>query len=472
MSTNYVDTEAIDSQAEELKATVGAICSAAEEIASQCNSICGYASEYVQYNGYYDSDTKNTQSEEVMEGNKKTTKTYEVCQKFVLTDGNITSKAQRLQQKANELSAVMVVLKQDSVLLKQVAAAIASNINSTNVALTSAYSRANGGGSLYIADEKFNTLAYGALAMDGVQKANLARSAEDIKNRNFLNYSDVKDNGLSGKMLQFRVQPDGTYKIYTIDGEDTGYYTTFTAANNYQRTLKRELLKGDKNYVEKTYSNNGSVDTKRLSEDTAKVATGAAAIAGISATSKNTSQIRGAAAMAGAPTTGNRNIGTASNVSEITLPDGSVQKIIAKSKSGNSKVVTTTGSYNSQICLNDSGKSITPSNDAIKNIKKMEDSILQNDGIDLSKSSSVEMVAQDGSITKYYYNSNDKNQLVRVISTDKNGIQQSFLDNKDYTESFSQISNLKEGNERRYLDSNGNCFYRTGIFENGIEAKG
>ena len=71
-----------------------------------------------------------------------------------------------------------------------------------------------------------------------------------------------------------------------------------------------------------------------------------------------------------------------------------------------------------------------------------------------------------------YYNSNDKNQLVRVISTDKNGIQQSFLDNKDYTESFSQISNLKEGNERRYLDSNGNCFYRTGIFENGIEAKG
>ncbi|MGN1303141.1 MAG: hypothetical protein ACI4VO_05900, partial [Clostridia bacterium] len=198
MSTNYVDTEAIDNQAEELKATVGAICSAAEEIASQCNSICGYASEYVQYNGYFDSDTKDTQYEEVPAGNNKTTKKpYEVCQKFVLSDGNITSKAQRLQQKANELSAAMVVLKQDSVLLKQVAAAIASNINSTNVALTSSYSRANGGGSLYIADEKFNTLAYGALAMNGVQKANLARSAEDIKNRNFLNYSDVKDNGLS-----------------------------------------------------------------------------------------------------------------------------------------------------------------------------------------------------------------------------------------------------------------------------------
>ena len=245
MATNYVDTEAIDSQAEELKATVGSICSTAEEIASQCNSIYNCASEYVKYNGYFDENTIKSISPE----NGKTTTTYNVCQKFILSDGGITSKAQKLQQKVNELSAVMVVLKQDSDLLKQVAAAIASNINSTNVALTSAYSRANGGGSLYIADEKFNTLAYGALAMDGVQKANLARSAEDIKNRNFLNYSDVKDNGLSGKMLQFRAQPDGTYKIYTIDGEDTGYYTTFTAANNYQRTLKRELLKGDKKRI-------------------------------------------------------------------------------------------------------------------------------------------------------------------------------------------------------------------------------
>lgn len=301
MATNYVDTDAIDSQAEELKATVGAICSTAEEIASQCNSICNCASEYVQYNGYFDENTIKSISPE----NGKTTTTYNVCQKFILSDGGITSKAQKLQQKVNELSAIMVVLKQDSDLLKQVAAAIASNINSTNVALTSAYSRANGGSSLYIADEKFNALAYGALAMDGVQKANLARSAEDIKNRNFLNYSDVKDNGLSGKMLQFRAQPDGTYKVYTIDGEDTGYYTTFTAANNYQRTLKRELLKGDKNYLNTVF--NG--DEASISSAATQVATGSAAIAGISATSKNTSQTRGAAAMAGAPTTGNRNIG-------------------------------------------------------------------------------------------------------------------------------------------------------------------
>ncbi len=315
MSTNYVDTEAIDSQAEELKATVGAICSAAEEIASQCNSICGYASEYVQYNGYFDSDTKDTQYEEVMVGTEKTQKSYDVCQKFILTDGNITSKAQKLQQKANELSAAMVVLKQDSVLLKQVAAAIASNINSTNVALTSAYSRANGGSSLYIADEKFSILAYGALAMNGVQKANLARSAEDIKNRNFLNYSDVKDNGLSGKMLQFRAQPDGTYKVYTIDGEDTGYYTTFTAANNYQRTFKREMLKGDKNYLNTVF--NG--DEASISSAATQVATGSAAIAGISTTSKNTSQTKGAAAMAGAPTTGNRNIG---NTNDSSSPLG------------------------------------------------------------------------------------------------------------------------------------------------------
>lgn len=448
MSTNYVDTEAIDNQAEELKATVGAICSSAEEIASQCNSICGYASEYVQYNGYFDSDTKDTQYEEVPAGNNKTTKKpYEVCQKFVLTDGNITSKAQRLQQKANELSAVMVVLKQDSVLLKQVAAAIASNINSTNVALTSSYSRANGGGSLYIADEKFNTLAYGALAMNGVQKANLARSAEDIKNRNFLNYSDVKDNGLSGKMLQFRAQPDGTYKIYTIDGEDTGYYTTFTAANNYQRTLKRELLKGDKNYVEKTYSNNGSVDTKRLSEDTAKVATGAAAIAGISATSKNTSQIRGAAAMAGAPTTGNRNIGTKNTDNTKKLIDGSIQKT-STAKDG-SKEIEINGSFYNKSFFNKNGENITPSNDLLQQIEKYEKSK------NINSAASIEVVKQDGSITKYYYDIRNNNKLVNVCSFNKTGTEGGSLDINKCKESFSKILSSAHDSHRIYLDSNG-----------------
>lgn len=436
MSTNYVDTEAIDSQAEELKATVGAICSAAEEIASQCNSICGYASEYVQYNGYFDSDTKDTQSEEVMVGTEKIQKSYDVCQKFILTDGNITSKAQKLQQKANELSAAMVVLKQDSVLLKQVAAAIASNINSTNVALTSAYSRANDGGSLYKVDEKFNVLAYGALAMDGVQKANLARSAEDIKNRNFLNYSDVKDNGLSGKMLQFRAQPDGTYKIYTIDGEDTGYYTTFTAANNYQRTLKRELLKGDKNYVEKTYSNNGSIDTKRLSEDTAKVATGSAALAGAS-------------------TTGDRNIGTKitnsfkdnADVNEKTLPDGSIQ-ITSTVKDG-SKKIEINGSFDRKSFFNKDGENITPSNDLLQQIEKYEKSK------NVSSTTSIEVVKQDGSITKYYYDIRNNNKLVNVCSFNKTGTEGGSLDINKCKESFSKILSSAPGSHRLYLDSNG-----------------
>ena len=292
MYTNYVDTDAIDSQAEELKATVGAIGSAADEVAVQCSSICSCANEYVKYNGYFDENTIRPISPE----NGKTTTSYNVCQKFILSDGGITSKAYKLQEKLSELSTIMTNLKEDSDLLKQVAAAIASNINSTNVALTSAYSRANGGGSLYIADEKFNTLAYGALAMNGVQKANLARSAEDIKNRNFLNYSDVKDNGLSGKMLQFRAQPDGTYRIYTIDGHPTDYYTTFTAANNYQRTLKREMLKGDKNYLNTVF--NG--DEASISSAATQVATGAAALAGAS-------------------TTGNRNIG---NTNDSSSPLG------------------------------------------------------------------------------------------------------------------------------------------------------
>ena len=270
MSENYVNTEAIDNQAEELKATVGAICSAAEKMSTQCLDICSAATEYVQYNGYFDSDTQQTNEKEVTMGDKKTTMKENVCAKFVLSDGNISSKAQNLQQKANELSASMVVLKQDADLLKQVAAAIASNINSVNVALTSAYTRAHDGVSLYIAGEKFNLLAAGALAKKGVQKTNLTKNPEDIKNRNFLNYSDVKDDDIFKEPLIFKSQADGSYKIYTVSGKDTGYYTTFSAANNYQRTAKREMLKGDSDYLKQVYNN----DKATIKSAAAQVATG------------------------------------------------------------------------------------------------------------------------------------------------------------------------------------------------------
>lgn len=282
---NYVDTEACDNQAEELKATVSAITAAAAEAAGQCQTILEYDTAYIKYNGLWDNDTHKTGVDTV------TKESYSICQKFDLSDGNISSKVYKLQSKASELCRVMETLSSNSDLLKQVTAAIASNINGINVALTTAYSRSmKNTASNYIPKEKFCILAAGALGTAGVQKANLAKSAEDIKNRNFLNYSEVKDDPIFQEALQFRAQPDGTYRIYTLSGKPTDYYTTFTAANNYQRTLKRELIKNDKKYLKDVFNNN----TSAIESETAKVATGASALAG-------------ATALGGASTTGNSN---------------------------------------------------------------------------------------------------------------------------------------------------------------------
>lgn len=341
----------------------------------------------------------------------------EYVNRWKITGLDTSGTVNTLNEMANEVSNIVSTLKSEVASIEEIATAIDGYIGSINAQLSDLDIRS-------ITPEILAN-AYLAIGKDGVAKTNLATNGEDINNRNFIDYNDIKDNGLSNTRLTFVLQDDGSYRVYS-NGKETEFYTTGLAAAFYQKTLKRE--------VQKTYSSKSGNNQTNSSKS------------------------------------GNRNIGTKNTDNTKKLPDGIIQKTIAKS--GKSEVRLITGSHNSQICLNDSGKSITPSNDAIESIKSMEHSISKNEGINLSKSSSVEMINQDGSITKYYYNSNDKNQLVRVISTDKNGIQQSFLDNKDYAEKFSQISNLKEGNTRRYLDSNGNCFYETFISENGTDAFG
>ena len=341
----------------------------------------------------------------------------EYVNRWKITGLDTSGTVNTLNEMANEVSNIVSTLKSEVASIEEIATAIDGYIGSINAQLSDLDIRS-------ITPEILAN-AYLAIGKDGVAKTNLATNGEDINNRNFIDYNDIKDNGLSNTRLTFVLQDDGSYRVYS-NGKETEFYTTGLAAAFYQKTLKRE--------VQKTYSSKSGNNQTNSSKS------------------------------------GNRNIGTKNTDNTKKLPDGRIQKTIAKS--GKSEVRLITGSHNSQICLNDSGKSITPSNDAIESIKSMEHSISKNEGINLSKSSSVEMINQDGSITKYYYNSNDKNQLVRVISTDKNGIQQSFLDNKDYAEKFSQISNLKEGNTRRYLDSNGNCFYETFISENGTDAFG
>ena len=355
----------------------------------------------------------------------------EYVNRWKITGLDTSGTVNALNEMANEVSNIVSTLKSEVASIEEIATAIDGYIGSINAQLSDLDIRS-------ITPEILAN-AYLAIGKDGVAKTNLATNGEDINNRNFIDYNDIKDNGLSNTRLTFVLQDDGSYRVYS-NGKETEFYTTGLAAAFYQKTLKRE--------VQKTYSSKSGNNQTNSSKS------------------------------------GNRNIGTkntdntvtVTNISTETLPNGNIQTTTTY---GKSKVIVTKIPNNtySQVCLNDSGEKITPSDQLINTIKNREDYISNSSDSNFSKYSSTEMVNQDGSIQKYYYDSNNKNQLLYVMDFDKEGVGTVYggkcskiTDN--YIEKFSQISNLKEGNTRRYLNSNGNCFFETGIAKNGTDALG
>ena len=232
----------------------------------------------------------------------------EYVNRWKITGLDTSGTVNTLNEMANEVSNIVSTVKSEVASIEEIATAIDGYIGSINAQLSDLDIRS-------ITPEILAN-AYLAIGKDGVAKTNLATNGEDINNRNFIDYNDIKDNGLSNTRLTFVLQDDGSYRVYS-NGKETEFYTTGLAAAFYQKTLKRE--------VQKTYSSksgNNQTNSKENNSNKMKIKDGSnivnaddvsnsvkEEIAGISATSKNTSQTRGAAAMAGAPTTGNRNIG-------------------------------------------------------------------------------------------------------------------------------------------------------------------
>ena len=241
----------------------------------------------------------------------------EYVNRWKITGLDTSGTVNTLNEMANEVSNIVSTVKSEVASIEEIATAIDGYIGSINAQLSDLDIRS-------ITPEILAN-AYLAIGKDGVAKTNLATNGEDINNRNFIDYNDIKDNGLSNTRLTFVLQDDGSYRVYS-NGKETEFYTTGLAAAFYQKTLKRE--------VQKTYSSksgNNQTNSKENNSNKMKIKDGSnivnaddvsnsvkEEIAGISATSKNTSQTRGAAAMAGAPTTGNRNIGNLNSEVPVT----------------------------------------------------------------------------------------------------------------------------------------------------------
>lgn len=279
-----VSTNGIKGCAAEISNVINITTSIADKVQAACSDISNANSMLKSYNGAVVKGTREDKTTKNSDGlNIK--QTYANFWKITGLggDGNVSV----LKDLSNEANRIISTVKSQVSDIEGIASAIDSYINSINTQLSEV------GPALLTSD--MLSAAYLAIGKDGVAKANLATSGEDINNRNFINYSDIKDNGLANTKLSFVLQDDGSYRVHS-NGKETEFYTTGLAAAFYQKTLKREL---DNNL--NTASNTAS---------------------------KNTSQTKGAAALAGAPTTGNRNIG-AKNTDNL-VKNNTIEKAIDK----------------------------------------------------------------------------------------------------------------------------------------------
>lgn len=219
-----VSTNGIRGCAAEINSVIAITLSTTNKIQTACNEISNATNLLNSYNGAIVKGTRDDKFVENSDG-IKVKQTY--AQRWKISGLNNTDNISTLSKFANEVSSIISTVKSQVSDIDGIASAIDSYINSVDTQLSETA----------ITSEMLSA-AYLAIGKDGVAKANLATSGEDINNRNFVNYSDIKDNGLANTKLSFVLQDDGSYKVYS-NGDETEFYTTGLAAAFYQKTLKR-----------------------------------------------------------------------------------------------------------------------------------------------------------------------------------------------------------------------------------------
>lgn len=222
-----VSTNGIKGCAAEISSVINITTSIADKVQAACSDISSANSMLKSYNGAVVKGTREDKTTKNSDGlNIK--QTYANFWKITGLggDGNVSV----LNDLSNEVNSIISTVKSQVSDIEGIASAIDSYINSINTQLSEV------GPALLTSD--MLSAAYLAIGKDGVAKANLATSGEDINNRNFINYSDIKDNGLANTKLNFVLQDDGSYRVYS-NGKETEFYTTGLAAAFYQKSLKR-----------------------------------------------------------------------------------------------------------------------------------------------------------------------------------------------------------------------------------------
>ena len=223
-----VSTEGIRETNREISNAVHILRSVARETSSKCAVIKGYASELNGSNGARVKESIHTigLTEPSPSTTKSTITTYKCYNTFDINTGNIVDVANSLAQRADEVYETVAKILAKVSDIDGIAEAIEVYIEKVQSVLGDNISaKALGAASL-------------AIGQDGIAKANLAKSGDDLKHRNFIDYETFKnDANFSSGKLSFELQKDGSYLVKS-NGESTGYYTSGLTAALYLDTIR------------------------------------------------------------------------------------------------------------------------------------------------------------------------------------------------------------------------------------------
>jgi|GEM_PF-5799808 len=226
-----VSTEGIRETNREISNAVHILRSVARETSSKCATIKGYASELNGYNGARVKESIHTigLTEPIISTTKSTITTYKCYNTFNINTGNITDVANSLAQRADEVYETVAKILAKVSDIDGMATAIELYIEKVQSVLGDNISaKALGAASL-------------AIGQDGIAKANLAKSSEDLKKRNYIDYDTFKnDANFSSGKLSFELQEDGSYLVLS-NGKTTGYYTSGLTAALYLDTIRKVM---------------------------------------------------------------------------------------------------------------------------------------------------------------------------------------------------------------------------------------
>ena len=251
-----VSTEGIKETTGEIRSAVHILRSVARETSSKCAAIKGYASELNSYNGARVKESIHTigLTEPIIPTTKSTITTYKCYNTFDINTGNIVDVANSLAQRADEVYETVANILAKLSNINEIAEAIEGYIEKVQSVLGDNISaKALGAASL-------------AIGQDGIAKANLAKSIEDLKNRNYDTFKN--DANFSSGKLSFELQEDGSYLVKS-NGESTGYYTSGLTAALYLDTVRTVMKDNGEEVADLPYnkSNTMNENIKNVAKD-------------------------------------------------------------------------------------------------------------------------------------------------------------------------------------------------------------